>query len=136
MLGTGTDDPKLLLEFLERYDPTCNQYETIVKDLIDKSIHYYRDYITPNKQFRSPSESERVYFKEIVNRLSQTTTTEEKELQTIPFDVARAYNVQPNEVFRGFYEVLFGQERGPRFGTFARLLGKERVIQLLNKSFK
>ena len=37
----------------------------------------------------------------------------------------------PQELFKMFYEVTLGQERGPRFGTFARLLGKSKMLALL-----
>ena len=43
----------------------------------------------------------------------------------------RAAGIQPKELFRTIYEVLLGQERGPRFGSFVRLVGKERVLEML-----
>jgi lysyl-tRNA synthetase class I len=36
-------------------------------------------------------------------------------------------------LFTSFYEVVLGQERGPRFGTFVQLVGKERVLQMLRE---
>ena len=30
-----------------------------------------------------------------------------------------------------FYEVVLGQERGPRFGSFVKLVGRERVLEML-----
>ena len=50
-----------------------------------------------------------------------------------PFDVARAAGKEPKELFRAFYEVVLGQERGPRFGSFVSLVGKERVLEMLEE---
>lgn len=61
---------------------------------------------------------------------------DEKEIQTLPFAVAREYSEPPNNFFKLFYEVVFGQERGPRFGTFVRLVGKEKAISLLDEAAK
>ena len=48
--------------------------------------------------------------------------------------VAKEHEVGPRDLFAMFYEVVLGQERGPRFGTFAKLVGKEQVLMLLKKA--
>ena len=35
-------------------------------------------------------------------------------------------------LFSLFYEVVLGQERGPRFGSFARMVGVEKVRDMIN----
>jgi lysyl-tRNA synthetase class 1 len=35
--------------------------------------------------------------------------------------------------FKLIYQVLLGQDRGPRFGTFVTLVGKERVVKMLEQ---
>ena len=42
------------------------------------------------------------------------------------------FNETPKNLFKMFYEVVFGQERGPRFGTFVQLVGKEKALNLLD----
>ena len=69
----------------------------------------------------------------IHDRLAEAANGDEKGLQAIPFDVAREAGREPKELFRCFYEVVLGQERGPRFGTFVTLLGKERVLRMLRE---
>jgi lysyl-tRNA synthetase class I len=46
--------------------------------------------------------------------------------------VARLFDESPKNFFKTFYEVVFGQERGPRFGTFVQLVGKEKALSLLD----
>ena len=43
------------------------------------------------------------------------------------------FEVQPGDFFKMFYEVIFGQERGPRFGTFVQLVGKDKALSMLDE---
>jgi len=52
----------------------------------------------------------------------------------MPFSVARRFEVEPKDFFKMFYEVIFGQERGPRFGTFVQLVGKDKALSMLDES--
>ena len=95
-------------------------------------MNYYRDFILPNKHYRKPTEDETIMLKSLRDELAQYEGDDVQEIQTIPFDLSRSYNVEPKDFFKTFYEVALGQERGPRFGTFVRLVGKDRVIRLLD----
>ncbi len=130
----GTDQPDLTLEYLERYDPAAKNYEEIIRDLVQKSINYYRDFILPRKHYRPPTQAEHKMLAELRQRVAAYEGDDEKELQSIPFDVARAFETPPGDMFRAFYQVLLGQERGPRFGTFARLVGREKLLSLLDEA--
>ncbi len=134
--GLGSDDPGLVTEFLERYDPSAREYRDTVQDLVGKSLNYYRDFILPNKTYRPPTKAERAWFGRLREQLLACSGDDEKEMQTFPFNVAREFDAPPAAVFKAFYEVLLGQERGPRFGTFARLVGKEKVLALLDNLLK
>ena len=83
---------------------------------------------------RQPAADERKILQAIHEKLAAYEGENEDELQSIPFDVARDFEVSPRDLFTMFYEVVLGQERGPRFGTFTRLVGKERVISLLKET--
>ena len=72
--------------------------------------------------------------KTLRDELAKYEGDDPQEIQTIPFDLSRSFEVAPKDFFKTFYEVALGQERGPRFGTFIRLVGKDRVIGLLDKA--
>jgi lysyl-tRNA synthetase class 1 len=127
----GTDDAGLVLEYLKRYDPPAEKYISTLADLVRRGINYYRDYVLPHKRFREPNEVERSLLRQIHERLARSAGESEEELQAIPFEVAREAGLSPQELFKMFYEVVLGQERGPRFGTFTRLVGKNKVLALL-----
>ncbi|MEE3338481.1 MAG: hypothetical protein VX255_19010, partial [Candidatus Latescibacterota bacterium] len=130
----GTDDAGVLRDFLLRYDQEVSKYPDVLDDLVQKGLTYYREQVLPHKVYRDPSEAERGMFQQICDRLDASQIDgddAEKQLQGIPFDVAREVGVEPRELFTSFYEVVLGQERGPRFGTMVLLVGKERVLEML-----
>ena len=54
-------------------------------------------------------------------------------MQSIPFDLAREAGVSPKSLFRMFYEVVLGQEQGPRFGSLVQLVGREQVVKMVRE---
>ena len=127
----GADDVSLVLDYIKRYDPPAERYSSMLEDLVHKGMCYYRDHVLPTKRYREPTEEDRKLLQRIFDRLTQSDGLNETELQAIPFDIAAEMGIPPQALFKMFYEVILGQERGPRFGTFARLLGKEKMLALL-----
>ncbi len=132
--GIGADEVDLIADYLERYDPSSRRYHDTLLDLVQRAVNYYQDFILPSKHYRAASEAEKRMFAQLRDRLVSYQGDDEKEMQAMPFDVARANNVEPAAFFKSFYEVVFGQERGSRFGTFVKLVGKERALELLQKA--
>jgi lysyl-tRNA synthetase class 1 len=130
--AVGADDPELIVEYLKRYDPKVNDFMPLIEDLVKKAMNYYRDFILPNKKYRKPDPAEKRMLKALRDKLTEYRGDEESELQMIPFDIARSFDESPGNFFKLFYEVLFGQERGPRFGTFIQLVGKDRALKMLD----
>ena len=127
----GTDSPDLLMDYLGRYDDQVSDYPQVAQSLVEKGLSYYRDKVLPTKTFRTPTAEERVLLDRLRERLSRCENGDEAALQAIPFEVAKESGVEPRDLFRTVYEVLLGQERGPRFGSFVKLVGKERVLEML-----
>lgn len=127
----GTDDEDVLKDCLRRYDPQVERYPAVVDALVHKGLAYYREQVLPGKRFRAPTPLERTLLGQVHDRLAACDNGDESLLQSIPFDVARESGAEAKDLFRSFYEVVLGQERGPRFGTFVALLGKERVLAML-----
>jgi lysyl-tRNA synthetase class 1 len=130
--AVGSDDTDFIMEYLKRYDSSLDEYVATVKDLVKKSMNYYRDFILPNKKYRQPTDEEREMLQSLRDQLARYNGDDENKVQSIPFDVCRRFDVSPGDFFKMFYEVVLGQERGPRFATFVRLVGKDRVLALLD----
>lgn len=132
--AVGADDIDLILEYLKRYDSSMEKFAPIIEDLVKKAMNYYRDFILPNKKYRTPNEKERGMLQSLRDELAKHEGDDENELQSMPFNVARLFDESPKIFFKMFYEVVFGQERGPRFGTFVQLVGKDKALSLLDIS--
>ncbi|HUT78963.1 MAG TPA: lysine--tRNA ligase [Polyangia bacterium] len=131
----GRPEPALVKDFLARYDRRALDHPEIVDGLVHKGLRYYEDHILPRKVYRPPTDVERPLFAALRERLrgADVAGMDEKALQSIVFDLARDRGVEPAEFFAAIYQVLLGQERGPRFGTFARLVGPARVVELIDE---
>ena len=129
----GSDSVELLVDYLERYDERASSYPQVMQSLVEKGHNYYRDFVLPNKKAREPSDEERALLAKVAERLGAANGVTEDELQGIPFDIAREAGVEPRALFSMFYQVVLGQERGPRFGSFVKLVGKERVLEMLRE---
>ncbi len=131
--AVGADDMGLILEYLKRYDPGVERYPGLAEDLVRKALNYYRDFVLPHKRYRTPDGEELQAFRMLRDALQAHEGGDESELQSIPFAVARSLDMPPGEFFKLFYEVVFGQERGPRFGTFVLLVGKGKALAVLDE---
>ncbi|MCU0661576.1 MAG: lysine--tRNA ligase [Myxococcota bacterium] len=131
----GQPEPALLGQYLDRYDSSAGKHASTVASLVEKGLAYYTDHILPHKQYREPTQLEKKLFAQLLDKLVEPPTAQldEAGLQGLIFDIAKGQGVEPKEFFSAIYEVLLGQERGPRFGSFARLVGIDRVIALIEE---
>jgi lysyl-tRNA synthetase class 1 len=129
----GTDSAELLVDYLERYDPQALECHEVTRSLVEKGLNYYRDFVLPGKTYRRPDEEQRRLLRRLRDLLAVADPTDEESLQALPFDLARENGLEPKELFRIFYEVVLGQERGPRFGSFVRLIGRDRALAMLDE---
>jgi lysyl-tRNA synthetase class 1 len=159
--GLGAADPKLLYDYLLRYDPKVDENKTIVNALVQSALEYFKDFIEPKQRKEPPSDRERKILMSLRKRFDLVVKDKEgkiiaveikskvpgitgqqveqkvsEQLQALVFEVAREVNVEPSEFFKIFYLVVLGQERGPRFGTFAELIGKDRLLKMLDEKLK
>jgi lysyl-tRNA synthetase class 1 len=134
--AVGAEDRALILDYLKRYENNMDAHADIIEGLVDKAMNYYRDFILPQKQYRTPTPAEKQILQALYDELRQAQETDEKGLQTIPFTIARQFETEPKQFFKMFYEVVFGQARGPRFGTFVQLVGKDKALALLSKAIR
>jgi lysyl-tRNA synthetase class 1 len=131
----GRPSPELLASFLARYDERAGEFSEVVGSLIEKGLRFYEDHILPGKKYREPTEPERALFGELKRRLREVIVSEpdENTLQSMVFDISREQGAQAKDFFSAIYQVLLGQEQGPRFGSFAKLVGIERVVELIEE---
>jgi lysyl-tRNA synthetase class 1 len=117
--------------------------------LAEYAIRYFEDFVKPAKVYRAPDEVERQALAKLADALAALPAdTDAETVQNAALNVARRieryqdHSRQSPEggpgvsvaFFQMIYQVLIGQERGPRFGSFAALYGIAETRALIVKA--
>ena len=63
-----------------------------------------------------------------------TIESSDEDIQTLLYEVGKKHNFENlKDFFKLVYQVLLGQEQGPRLGSFIKLFGIRETIDYLNK---
>jgi len=114
--------------------------------LVNYAIHYFRDFVLPAKKFREPSAIERAALIDLRDALSQLPADASAQaIQDVVYEVGRrepfldekkkAKDGKPGvslDWFNMLYQVLLGQEKGPRFGSFVAAYGIQNTIDMID----
>ncbi len=133
-----TEDRGILLGFINRYLPDlAGQKDTMVNQLLDCAIAYYQDFVKPSKRFKQPDNNERKALTELGQKLLKLPEgTKPEEIQTIVYDVGKSHFDDLRGWFKSIYQILFGQEDGPRMGSFVALYGIKETHELIKSALK
>ena len=144
----NSEDPAVLWAFLRKHAPDASpQHHPRLDALVKYAVAYFRDFVRPAKTYRAADDVERAILARIGAMLaSLPAQTDAAEVQTALYDIARsepryhdlkAKGATPerpgvsNDFFSMLYQVLLGENRGPRFGSFAVLFGLENTAKLI-----
>ena len=110
-----------------------------IDKLIQFAINYYVDFVLPNKKYLNIDDSNKAVFKNIrdvlKNKINENTSAE--EIQTLLYEVGKKNEFQNlKEFFKLVYQVLLGQEQGPRLGSFIKLYGVDETIKIIDQKLK
>lgn len=139
---------EVLWGFIQRQAPGANPGAyPLLDELAGYAVRYYADFVKPSKVYRSADDVERAALEALSDALSDAEPEATAEaLQTIIYDVGRtvpryqdlnAKGATPekpgvsNAWFNSIYEILLGESRGPRFGSFIALYGVEETRALI-----
>ena len=105
-------------------------------ELIDYAVAYYQDRIKPNKQYRTPTEDEKTHLAALAEVLLALPADSEAEaIQSAVFAIGTEAGYQPlRDWFSCLYQVLLGQEQGPRMGSFIKLYGVDATTKLIERA--
>ena len=99
---------------------------------IIKNLYYQK------KKYRLPNDLERKGFIKLIQTLETLDNKSEAEdIQTKIYEIGMELKFSNlKDWFSGFYQVVLGQEQGPRLGSFIKFYGIEQTIQLLKEKVK
>ena len=128
----NTENEDILLGFIKQYNPDIEENHNIIQPLIKGAINYYKDFIEPNKKYKTADTDQRKFLIELRDSLlKQNDNIDAKSLQDILYDIGNRYG-DLKQWFITLYECLLGLSSGPRFGTFIKIYGIKNVITLIN----
>ena len=141
LVGTSNAAEKdVLWKFIKKYKKDIKISDhPILDSLIEYALKYFADIVKPKKKYRKPNEKEKKALQDLVKRLKDCKGQIEPEaIQTIIYSVGKDNGYQENlrEWFKAIYEIVFGEQDGPRMGFFISFFGIKESIELINKYIK
>lgn len=137
--ASNAHDEAKLWDYIARYDKGANpQNHPILDKLVGRAINYYEDFVAPTKAFRNPTEQETAGLLDLIKRfekLDNQDIQDPETIQTEVYAVGKALKYENlRDWFKGLYQVLLGQDQGPRFGSFAAIYGLKETIALMKRA--
>ena len=89
--------------------------------------------------FKKPSANEKKALENLVSKLSKIKQNlKPEEIQTIVYTTGKENGYEKNlrDWFKLIYEVVFGDENGPRMGFFISFFGVNETKQLIKDKIK
>jgi lysyl-tRNA synthetase, class I len=145
--ASNAENADTLWGFIGRYRPgVTRQTHPHLAAMVDYAIHYFRDFVLPEKKFREPGAAERAALNDLRDALSQLPPdADAAAIQDVVYEVGRrepfldqkkkGKDGKPGvslDWFNLLYQVLLGQERGPRFGSFVAAYGIKNTIDMID----
>jgi lysyl-tRNA synthetase class 1 len=141
LVGTSNaTDKDVLWKFIKKNEKDIKVSDYPVLDsLVGYALKYFQDIVKPNKKYRKPNDKEKKALQDLVKRLEDCKEQMDPEIiQTIVYSVGKDNGYQENlrEWFKAIYEIIFGDQDGPRMGFFISFFGIKESIELINKYIK
>jgi lysyl-tRNA synthetase class 1 len=147
--ASNAENAETLWGFIGRYWPGVTPHSHPKLDrMVGYAIHYFRDFVLPAKTFRAAGETERAALTDLRDALSQLPPDSPAEkIQEVVYEVGRrppfldttgkikTKDGKPGvslEWFNMLYQVLLGQEKGPRFGSFVAVYGLANTVEMID----
>ena len=136
--NAGTKD--LLWKFVKKYKKDIAETEhPIFDNLISYAIKYFKDVIKQKKKYKKPNNNEKNALRALMNTLETCNDKMTPEdIQTKIYSVGKENGYKENlrDWFKLIYEVVFGDENGPRMGNFISFFGVNETKQLIEDKIK
>ena len=133
--AANADSKELLWKFVQKHKKGIEKNDHPIFDqLIGYAINYFNDVIKKNKKYRKPNKDEKNALEALVSVLDTCNDSMEPEdIQTKIYTVGKENGYKENlrDWFKLIYEVVFGDENGPRMGFFISFFGVNETKQLI-----
>jgi lysyl-tRNA synthetase class 1 len=129
-------DKATLWAFISRYAAGATpESQPFLDRLVGHAVAYFRDFVKPAKKYRAPTETERAALADLRQVLDRFDASSDSEaIQFEIYEVGKRHDFADLRAwFKALYEILLGQEQGPRMGTFVKLYGLDETRALIDR---
>lgn len=148
--ASNADSKDVLWAFISRYAPGVTaDSNPKLDELVGYAIRYFEDFVKPTKSFKAADDVERQALEQLDAKLAALPADADgATIQDAVLDVARAIERYQDHNKKGpdggpgvsvawfsaLYQLLLGQEKGPRFGSFVALYGIDETREMIRKA--
>jgi lysyl-tRNA synthetase class 1 len=137
---SNADTKDLLWKFVKKHKKNISETEhPIFDNLITYAIKYFEDVVKQKKKYKKPNNKEKNALKALVNTLetcNEKMTPEDIQTKIYTVGKENGYKENLRDWFKLIYEVVFGDENGPRMGYFISFFGVNETKQLIEDKIK
>ena len=144
----GDHVPYNLLTFLAKVAPEGSEVDFVMEKLrvygygkegltddlkqrIGYALNWSKDFTEIKEKAVELTEQEKTAVMELIKALQPEAN--EDEIQGAFFNIARDRGIKPGKFFKTVYRILLGVPQGPRLGPYILAMGKENVIEALQR---
>ena len=132
---SNADSNELLWKFVRKYKKDISEKDYPIFDkLINYAIKYFNDVIKSKKIYKKPNEEEKNALEALIKVLDNCDDgMQPEDIQTNIYSVGKENGYKENlrDWFKLIYEVVFGDENGPRMGFFISFIGVNETKELI-----
>jgi len=137
---SNADNKELLWKFVKKYKKDISKKDhPIFDNLIGYAIRYFNDVIKLQKKYKKPNEEEKNALIALIKTLDECNDEmKPEEIQTLIYSTGKENGYEENlrDWFKLIYEVVFGDENGPRMGFFISFFGVNETRQLIENKIR
>ncbi len=137
---SNADNKDLLWKFVKKYKTDISEKDHPIFDkLVGYAIKYFNDVIKIGKKYKKPNNDEKMALEALIKTLDKCNDKMTPEdIQTLIYSTGKenGYSDNLRDWFKLIYEVVFGDENGPRMGFFISFFGVQETKDLILNKIK
>jgi lysyl-tRNA synthetase class 1 len=137
---SNADSKELLWKFVKKYKKNIlEENYPIFDNLIGYAIKYFNDVIRLQKKYKKPNTQEKIAIEALIKTLDSCNDKMlPEDIQTLIYSTGKenGYSENLRDWFKLIYEVVFGDENGPRMGFFISFFGVNETKELIKEKIK
>ena len=138
--ASNANTKELLWKFVKKYKKNILEKNyPIFDNLIGYAIKYFNDVIKLQKKYKKPDVKEKIALEALIKTLDNCNDEMlPEDIQTLIYSTGKenGYSKNLRDWFKLIYEVVFGDENGPRMGFFISFFGVAETKKLIKEKIK